>query len=154
MESRGPAPLDALKPTCYHTHMKHYKPVWMNSGEVGEVNMMFADDPILGPAARFLNDLMEFINATSDGWAYHGTAEAAGELQGMLDEAKREQHGWANRPENYEAPTRKDVERVCKLAISNLKRKKHYKTINVEAYGASWPVLGSSQGVLQGVLTR
>jgi len=121
--------------------MKRYQPTWLNSGAVSEVCHVFSSDPILGPAARFLNDLMEFVNATTDGWHYHGTAMAAGELQGMLDEARKNHYGWANAPENYEAPTRKDVERVCRLAISNLKRKKHYKNMDVAAYGASWPVL-------------
>jgi len=115
----------------------------MNSSEVAEVNHIFADDSILAPAARFLNDLMDFVNQTTEGWAYHGTAEAAGELQGMLDEAKKSRRGWMSFQEGeaYVPPTRKDVERVCRLAISNLKRRKHYKTINVAAYGAEWPTL-------------
>jgi hypothetical protein len=123
--------------------MSKYKHVWMNSGEVAEVNHIFADDPILGPAARFLNDLMDFVNATSDGWAHHGTAEAAGELQGMLEAAKRNERRWPAYADDapFTPPTRKDVERVCRLAISNLKRKKHYKSINVEACDTSWPVL-------------
>ena len=112
----------------------------MNYSEVAEVNHLFANDPILGPAARFLKDLMDFVNQTTDGWAYHGTANAAVELQGMLDEAWREKFHWS-RSQAYEAPTRKEVERVCRLAISNLKRKKHYKTINIAAYGAEWPTL-------------
>ena len=121
--------------------MKRYEPCWLNAGAVSEVNSIFANDPILGPAARFLNDLMEFVNQTTDGWHCHNTAKAAGELQGMLDEARKNQYGWRNAPENYEAPTYKDVERVCRQAISNLKRKKHYKNMNVANYGASWPVL-------------
>lgn len=112
----------------------------MNYGEVAEVRSIFAADPILGPAARFLNDLMEFVNQTTDGWAYHGTADAAGQLQGMLAAAKRERFHWSH-SEDYEAPTMKEVERVCRLAITNLKRKKHYKKINVTAYGAEWPTL-------------
>lgn len=118
-----------------------YEHAWLNQADVMEVVRMFQNDPILGPAARFLNDTMDFINATTDGWAYHGTSQAAGELQGMLDLARRHQHHWANAPKEYQPPTRKDVERVCRLAITNLKRKKHYKRIDVAAYGATWPVL-------------
>jgi hypothetical protein len=71
----------------------------------------------------------------------------------MLDEARRNHHGWCNRPLNYQPPTRKDVERVCRLAISNLKRKKHYQRINVAAYGAAWPDLAiGEQEVMQEVL--
>ena len=120
--------------------MKHYPKTWLNSGDIAEINSIFANDPILGPASQFLNDLMDFVNATTDGWAYHGTAEAAGELQGMLAEARKETRGW-NHSEDYQAPTLKEVQRVCNLAISNLKRKKHYKTMNVSAYGTEWPIL-------------
>jgi hypothetical protein len=118
--------------------MKRFNAVWMNEAEVEFAAQELGNDPILGPAARFLQDFKDFVNATTDGWAYHGTAQAAGELQGMLKEAMDARRGWISG-----APvTRKDVERVCKVSITNLKRRKHYQRIDVTAYGASWPVLG------------
>ena len=123
--------------------MKRFKPVWMNEADVLHAAQVLGNDPILGPAARFLQDFMGFVNQTTDGWHCHSTAEAAGELQGMLQEAMHARRGWMPyNPEPPEPVTRKDVERVCKAAITNLKRRKHYQRINVAAYGASWPVLG------------
>ena len=119
--------------------MKKYT-AWLNAGEVQEVASLFGNHPTLGPATRFLTDLMEFVNATTDGWHCHDTARAAEELMGMLQQAKQNRYGWHNAEADF-APTMKDVERLCNKALSNLRRKNHYQRINVEAYGAKWPVL-------------
>lgn len=52
---------------------------WLNEYEIDEASRLFANDPVLGPAAKTLARYRDMINAHSDGWPYWraGTAPAA-----------------------------------------------------------------------------
>jgi hypothetical protein len=59
---------------------------FMNEWDIEEANRRFADEPVLGPAARTLRNLMEWTNRNSDGWCYWPKpCRAAAKLQEMLE---------------------------------------------------------------------
>jgi hypothetical protein len=58
----------------------------MNEWDIEEANRRFADERVLGPAARTLRNLMEWTNSNSDGWAYWIKPHRASEkLQRMVE---------------------------------------------------------------------
>ena len=58
---------------------------WMNQMEIEEAVNGCANHPVLGPATRFLNALMESVNEQSDGWPYwKAPSKAASALQELI----------------------------------------------------------------------
>ncbi len=65
----------------------------MNQWEIEELANRFAKHPVLGEAARFLNDYKDVINGNSDGWAYWSIAsQAARKLVTLLEQAAQNRH--------------------------------------------------------------
>lgn len=63
------------------------KPVthWMNRGDIEHAVARFKDDPVLGPAARFLQAFQEEVDRVSDGWPYWSLpSKAARQLTTLL----------------------------------------------------------------------
>jgi len=58
---------------------------WMNQYEIEQAVEMLGSDPVLGPAARFLQAFAEEVNNNSDGWPYwQAPARAAGKLMDLV----------------------------------------------------------------------
>ena len=67
--------------------------LYMNEYEIEDAVARYADDPVLGPAARTLRNLMEWTNRNSDGWPYWAKpSRAAKGLQALLSSQRR--YGW------------------------------------------------------------
>jgi hypothetical protein len=59
--------------------------IWMNQYEIDEAVAVFASDPVLGPATRFLRDFAQEVNSHSDGWPYWSPpGKAAGKLMQLI----------------------------------------------------------------------
>lgn len=59
--------------------------LFMNHYEIEDAVGRYADDPVLGPAARTLASLMDWTNRHSDGWAYWPKpCRAAAKLQALF----------------------------------------------------------------------
>lgn len=59
--------------------------MWMNRCEVEEARDRYQNDPVLGPATRYLYDLMEETNEHSDGWhSWPAPAKAAEKLMVLI----------------------------------------------------------------------
>ena len=64
--------------------------LYMNHYEIEEAADLHASDPVLGPAARTLRNLMDWTNRNSDGWAYWPKpCRAAKALQALLQKHGR-----------------------------------------------------------------
>jgi N12 class adenine-specific DNA methylase/2'-5' RNA ligase len=58
---------------------------WMNVAEIEQAVDRFKTDPVLGPAARFLQAFQEEVDRISDGWPYWSApSRAAGKLMALL----------------------------------------------------------------------
>lgn len=59
--------------------------MFMNRDEIAQAADRFANDPVLGPAARFLRAFQEEVDAHSDGWPYWSPpVKAAAKLMELL----------------------------------------------------------------------
>lgn len=59
--------------------------MWMNEYDIAEAVERFAHDPVLGPAARFLEAFKDEVNSHSDGWPYWTPpSKAASKLMALL----------------------------------------------------------------------
>lgn len=59
---------------------------FMNEYDIEDAVRKFDADPVLGPAARFLDAYKNEVNAHSDGWPYWSApVKAAGKLIELLD---------------------------------------------------------------------
>ena len=86
---------------------------FMNRWDIQDAVHNFADDPVLGPASVTLQNLMEWTDSCSDGWAYWpNPCRAAAKLQELLEENHPLRTRW-----DHEAPT---VEQY-KIAIRPIK---------------------------------
>ncbi len=57
----------------------------MNRFDIEEAEARFANDPVLGPAARFLRAFQREVDQHSDGWPYWSApSKAASRLQALL----------------------------------------------------------------------
>jgi hypothetical protein len=82
---------------------------WMNRYEVEEAAHRFANDPVLGPATKFLYEFMEEVNNVSDGWhSWPLPARAASQLMDLIQSAPR--GGWYD----ADSPSSITVEQIAK----------------------------------------
>ena len=59
--------------------------LYMNAKDIQQAIHRYAEHPVLGPAARFLDEFREEVNQHSDGWAYWTLpCRAAKRLQEMI----------------------------------------------------------------------
>ena len=59
---------------------------FMNTWDIEDAMLRFADHPILGPAARTLHNLEDVVNRNSDGWAYWAApVRAADKLMTLIE---------------------------------------------------------------------
>lgn len=59
--------------------------LFMNEYDVGDARARYADHAILGPATATLDNLVEWTNSNSDGWAYWPKpCRAAERLQSLI----------------------------------------------------------------------
>lgn len=89
----------------------------MNEYDIWSATSRWGYDPVLGPAARTLKNLMDAVNANSDGWAYWQAPRKASkrlqEVLGMVDKARRDgQH----------TPLREELREAYKASLPALKR--------------------------------
>lgn len=62
---------------------------FMNEYEIEEALWRFDGDPVLGPAAQTLANLVEWTNRNSDGWPYWPKpCRAAAKLQELLERSR------------------------------------------------------------------
>lgn len=82
----------------------------MNSSEVEEAVVQFRDNPVLAPAARYLDAFRELIDDNSDGWAYwsYGT-KCANDLCKILYDARGQFYGSTR---YYVPPTAEQVKKA------------------------------------------
>ncbi len=86
--------------------------LFMNTWEIDQAAARLRDHEVLGPAARFLQNFRDLINANSDGWAYwRQPVRAAAKLQQLLGDAVKpfvvRGGGPVTRPEVTAADVRK-----------------------------------------------
>ena len=83
---------------------------WMNGYEVEEAVVQFQNNPVLAPAARYLNDFRELIDNNSDGWAYwsYGT-KCANDLCNILAAARLQYY---RNSRDYVPPTAEQVKKA------------------------------------------
>lgn len=63
---------------------------WLNEYEIDDAVKRFADDPVIGPAARYLSDYRDTINKMGDGWAYWAAGtKPASQLCDLIQSARR-----------------------------------------------------------------
>lgn len=59
--------------------------MWMNRYDIDEAVFSFGTHPVLGPAARFLREFQQQVDAHSDGWPYWTPpSKAAAKLMVLL----------------------------------------------------------------------
>ena len=106
--------------------------LFMNRWEVEEAASRYSADTVLGRAARFLRDLMNEVDAHSDGWAYWGPPlRAAKKLMELV------QAGEANRHNRYtNIPQVEITEQAFTKAISPIKA---FYTRRGNAAGMAFP---------------
>ena len=79
----------------------------LNEWDVEECVDRFSGDPVLGPAANTLQNLVRWTNRNSDGWPYWAKpSRASSQLQEILHQAMTQLF---RRDRDYVAPTAKDV---------------------------------------------
>jgi hypothetical protein len=92
--------------------------MWLNEMEVYDYLQRYAGDPVLGPAVRNLNRLVNVTNAKSDGWVYFkrpsNAAKKLCELLYEADFARRigNRHGSNQTAERSANPTAADVNKA------------------------------------------
>lgn len=98
--------------------------MWQNEANVDRYAIEFAHHPILGPAARFLQEYKDLINSNSDGWCYwrYGT-KCADSLCGILHNAS--QAKYESMP--VEQATEAQVKAACKKITLFIRRCKQTK---------------------------
>jgi len=91
--------------------------MWMNEGEVSYEVEQWVDHPVLGPATRTLQNLVDGTNACSDGWPYwRKPANAARQLMELIGSANQHmRHG-------TELPTDEQLATRLKKAYATLRR--------------------------------
>ena len=68
---------------------------FMNEWDILTAEANFADDPVLGPAANTLRNLMDWTNRNSDGWCYWPKpCRAAAKLQALLEDNHPNRRPW------------------------------------------------------------
>jgi hypothetical protein len=77
------------------------KTAWMNQYDIEEAVQRFANDPVLGKAARFMKDFMDEVNSHSDGWAYwQPPSRAAKQMMELLRRGEENQRNrYTNAPQ-------------------------------------------------------
>jgi hypothetical protein len=106
--------------------------MWMNEYDIQRAVAQFAQDPVLGPAARYLDAFKDEVNRHSDGWPYwRAASNAANKLTTLLHG-----HMWAGMGAYpiLPAATMKDVQR-------SLTPIKSFMTRRGLAAGMQMPVL-------------
>ena len=90
--------------------------MWMNTAEIDHAAEILAQDPVMGPASKYLQDYKDLIDSVSDGWPYwrYGT-KCADDLSALVEAAARaKRYGdW-----DYKAPAKAEVTK----AIGKIKR--------------------------------
>ena len=85
---------------------------WINSGEIEDALEQFQRDPVLGPAAKYLDDYKEKLDSCTDGWSsWSGGTKCASDLCKILADAEYNRIVHAR---GYIAPTRESVVKACK----------------------------------------
>lgn len=65
--------------------------MYMNEWDIEQALSWYANDAVLGPAARTLSNLRHATNRCSDGWAYwNPPCRAARQLQQLLEDNRRD----------------------------------------------------------------
>lgn len=83
---------------------------FMNEWDVQDAVRDFGHDPVLGPLARTLGNLMDWANHNSDGWAYWPKpARAANKAMEILSAAKTQYY---RMDFSYVEPTPADVRKA------------------------------------------
>jgi hypothetical protein len=78
---------------------------FMNTYEIQQAEVRYADHPVLGPATRTLAELADWTDANSDGWAYWPKpVRAAAKLQALIGTTR----AYIDDPERTDA-TREDL---------------------------------------------
>ena len=102
----------------------------MNTYDIDEAVKLLRDDPLLGPAARYLAEFRDLINENSDGWAYwsYGT-KCADELCKLISAAVTAKYGhtWG-----YVRPTAADVRKAMMRIQRSVKTNKYLKPKGVQ----------------------
>jgi hypothetical protein len=84
--------------------------MFMNTWEIDDAVRTFADEPVLGAAARTLANLRDAADENSDGWAYWPKpCRAAAKLQGLLEAAVTNQY---RQDRSYVSPTAADLRKA------------------------------------------
>jgi len=98
---------------------------WMNDSEIEEAKQLFEFDPILGPAAQFLADYRDLVDANSDGWPHWGYGvKCAGDLCEMLSAAILQRY---RHDRNYVKPTWAEMQQATKKVVTFVRRCKQTK---------------------------
>jgi hypothetical protein len=82
---------------------------WLNHYEIDNAVTRYVDDPVLGPAARYLSDLRDLIDTNSDGWSsWIAGPKAASKLCEIIQKANRARFD----ERGYTEPTLADVRKA------------------------------------------
>lgn len=104
---------------------------WMNEMEIDEAVRVFAQDPVLGPASRYLSDYRHLINRNSDGWPYWSAGtRPAGTLCEILSAAMTNRY---RQDPRYVRPTLDDVKKAVRRIKSFVTRNKYMQSASVSA---------------------
>lgn len=84
---------------------------WINEYEIDDAAGLLRNEPVTGPAAKFLYDYKEAINESSDGWPYwrYGT-KCADDLSAIVYDALMKAQYGVQKPE----PTQADVDKAIR----------------------------------------
>lgn len=73
--------------------------MYMNDYEIERAMQEFANDPVVGKAARFLNEFKDQVNQHSDGWAYwRPPVQAAAQLMRLIQVAQENKRNYVEQP--------------------------------------------------------
>jgi hypothetical protein len=87
--------------------------MWLSEIEVDDMVKRFANDPVLGPVARYLSDYRDIINRNSDGWhVWSGGSQAGSALMQILQDAKERTWQGYHLREGHGAPTQSDIKKA------------------------------------------
>jgi hypothetical protein len=112
---------------------------WLNESEIDEAMQMFAEDPLLGPAVRYLDEYRQLVDDNSDGWCYWGYGtKCADDLCNLIETARNSKvraFVWSDPPSK--PPTEAEIEKACRKIRTFMLRCKQWRKIGVRP-----PVLG------------
>jgi hypothetical protein len=95
----------------------------MNEYDIEDAVLRWSYDPVLGPAARTLHNLMVEVNRSSDGWPYWSPpSRASRKLQELLGSVDGPSHG----------RTREELTAAYKAALIPIKSFRTRMVLNFE----------------------